>query len=193
MVLGPLSTLYPESGKRSPIVVIAGHGGRAKTAQLYQMFAGYAAKVTRDGPLPLFARLNDFEPSDVSRRHAATPVGRHSRSIRLLTGYPSRSSCSSTATRMSIIESASARSNGSKSWRKPRPGASFVITLDQHLLDQIPGLTSAEAIAQVLLVQLLTPSTVAQYLNQLKDGTGKALRSRWNEPQRGRLEDLACE
>jgi hypothetical protein len=66
MVLGPLSTLYPESGKRSPIVVIAGHGGRAKTAQLYQMFAGYAAKVTRDGPLPLFARLNDFEPSDVS-------------------------------------------------------------------------------------------------------------------------------
>ena len=46
-------------------MAIAGHYGRAKTAQLYQLYTGYVAKLSQGGPLPFFARLNDFQPADL--------------------------------------------------------------------------------------------------------------------------------
>ena len=63
------SALFPDEGQesRSPIVVIAGNYGRAKTAQLYMLYVRLRAARRRGArSLPFFAQISDFQSTDDS-------------------------------------------------------------------------------------------------------------------------------
>lgn len=186
------SALFPEKGDASPLVVIAGHYGRAKTAQLYYLYNEYASRVARGGPLPLLTRLNDFQPADVSSAEAvARAVAKTysdfagiELSISVLTRRLSQPF-------VLLVDGDQDADNRKRLYAfecfadltKGRTDASVVITLDQGSLEQVPSLTGAlasgssdsEGQTPIFLVQLLSPANIAQYVNSLPGDSGRAL------------------
>ena len=64
------AALLGDRDERSGVVVLAGNSGRAKTSQLYDLYTRYAAQVSAGGPIPLFARIGDFDLSDLPAAQA---------------------------------------------------------------------------------------------------------------------------
>jgi hypothetical protein len=172
------SALAPPDGPRSPIVVIAGNYGRAKTVQLYGLYCRSANELSRDdGRLPLFAHISDFQPTDdppellvanaVSRTYkrfdidlpAAAIAPRLSQPFILyLDGDQDADSRQRSAAFDALWELA-----------ESNPQGSAVVTLDEQVLGHLPALNVSDPARQIpiLLVQLLSPATVAQYLTAL--------------------------
>ena len=172
--------LFPDKGKRSPIVVIAGNYGRAKTAQLYMLYAHYANEISRaDGTLPFFARMSEIEPSDDA------PELIIARAI-----TKSYKSCGIELPMSLLVprlqqpfllcldgdQQADGRQRDAafdalKQIIEKFPQASAAVTLDEQVIGQLPALkpTDPETGIPILLVQLLSPTTVAQYLTGFGD------------------------
>ena len=172
--------LFPEKGKRTPIVVIAGNYGRAKTAQLYMLYAHYANEISRaDGTLPFFARMSEIEPSDDAPELVIA---------RAIT--KSYKSCGIELPMSLLVprlqqpfllcldgdQQADSRQRDAafdalKQIIEKFPQASAAVTLDEQVIGQLPALkaTGPETDIPILLVQLLSPTTVAQYLTGFGD------------------------
>jgi hypothetical protein len=172
--------LFPEKGKRSPIVVIAGNYGRAKTAQLYLVYAHYANQISRaDGTLPFFARMSEIEPSDdapdlILARAIAKTYKRCGIELPVPLLVPRLQQpfllCLD-GDQESEGRQREAAFDALKQIIETFPQASAVVTLDEQVIGQIAALRPAnpETDIPIMLVQLLSPATVAQYLTGFGD------------------------
>ncbi len=175
----------PESD--SHLIVIAGHNGRAKTAQLYSLYTEYAAKVSRGGPLPFLVRMSHFEPADVTATESVA------KAISKTFGdlIDGQVSIPAIAKRLSqpfvlFLDGDQETDNRRRTFAcenlteliENREDAFVVATLDQYSLDHIPALAlraEKKPAAAIFLVQLMTPASVGQFLHGLPSGTGAPL------------------
>ncbi len=191
------SALFPETGPRSPIVVITGNYGRAKTAQLNGLYTHFAARASQDGVLPLFALVSEFQPTDdtpalalanaISKTYGKLGIDLPARALVKRLSQPfvlcvDGDTDSDGRRRTFVFECLKEISEG-------RTDVSAVVTLDEQAIAHIPALNTKDTTDEIpiLLVQLLSPSTVTQYLNQFGQ-THKALLT---SIQRANLFDLA--
>jgi hypothetical protein len=173
--------LFPEKGKkRSPIVVIAGNYGRAKTAQLYMLYAYYANQISRaDGTLPFFARMSEIEPSDdapeliIARAISKTykSCGIDLPVTLLVPRLQQPFLLCLDGDQEADGRQRDAAFDALKQITEKFPQASAAVTLDEQVIGQLPALraTGPETDIPILLVQLLSPTTVAQYLTGFGD------------------------
>ena len=190
------AALFPESGSRSPIVVIAGNYGRAKTAQLYALYVHIASRVSEDGRLPLFVQVSDFQPTDdapdvsvaqaISRTYKKCDIELPVHLVRHRLKQPvvlcvDSDHDADSRSRVAAFEALQLLTDSA-------PGASAIVTLDEQVIDQIPALATHEQGGEVpvLLVQLLSASAVAQYLS----GRGEKYQPLLAAIQRANLFDL---
>jgi len=172
--------LFPDKGTRSPIVVIAGNYGRAKTAQLYMLYAYYANQISRaDGTLPFFARMSDIEPSDdapeaiiaraISKSYKVCGIDlpltllepRLQQPFLLCLDGDQQADARQRDAAFDALEQIIGKF----------PQASAIVTLDEQVIGQLPALrpTDPKTGIPIFLVQLLSPTTVAQYLTGFGD------------------------
>jgi hypothetical protein len=174
--------LFPENGKgkRSPIVVIAGNYGRAKTAQLYMLYAYYANQISRaDGTLPFFVRMSEIEPSDdapelvIARAISKTykSCGIDLPMTLLVARLQQPFLLCLDGDQAADGRQRDAAFDALKQMTERFPQASAAVTLDEQVIGQLPALraTGPETDIPILLVQLLSPTTVAQYLTGFGD------------------------
>ena len=172
--------LLTEKAKRSPVVVIAGNYGRAKTAQLYMVYAYYANQISRaDGTLPFFARMSEIEPSDdapeviiagaISKTYKACGIDLPMTLLVPRLQQPFLL-C------LDGDQAADARQRDGafealKQITEKFPQASAAVTLDEQVIGLLPALrpSDTETDIPIFLVQLLSPTTVAQYLTGFGD------------------------
>jgi CHAT domain-containing protein len=173
-------TLFPDKGKRSPIVVVAGNYGRAKTAQLYMLYAYYANQISRaDGTLPFFARMSEIEPSDDAPEDIiARAISKTYKScgIDLPVALLAPRLQQPFLLCLDGDQEADGRQRNAafdalKQITGKLPQAVAAVTLDEQVIDQLPALrpTDPETDIPTFLVQLLSPTTVAQYLTGFGD------------------------
>jgi CHAT domain len=170
------AALFPPSGARSPIVVIAANYGRAKSAQLYWLYAHYANQVSRDeSKLPLFAHVSDFQSADdapasllasaISKTYAKYGIDLPARSVIDRLKQPFILCLDDD------LEADGRRRNVAfdclRELTAKCPHASAIVTLGEQAIDDVPALRVTEGGDEIptLLIQLLSPATVAQYLN----------------------------
>ncbi|MEO7274317.1 MAG: CHAT domain-containing protein [Vicinamibacterales bacterium] len=175
------SALFPADGaeRRSPIVVIAGNYGRAKTAQLHVLYVDYAKQASRSGIVPFFVQISDFQSiEDSPEQTLALAIATTYRRL----GIEVRAEALARRLKQKVIlcidgdQEADVRRRATafdclQAIALANPEASSVMTLDEQQIAQTPALQSTDSERQVpvLIVQLLSPATVAQYLNGLGD------------------------
>jgi hypothetical protein len=193
------SALFPAEGQgqRSPIVVIAGNYGRAKTAQLYQLYVTYAKQASRRDIVPFFAQISDFQSTEDSPEVTlASAIAATYKRLGIEVGVDAlkRRLKQKFILCLDGDQEADSRRRAIAfdclhAIMQANPEASAVVTLDEQLIAHTPALnrTDADTEIPVLIVQLLSPTTVAQYLNGLGDDYKGLLGSL----QRANLFDLA--
>jgi len=203
------SALSPDEGQesRSPVVVIAGNYGRAKTAQLYMLYVDYARQTSRREIVPFFTQISDFQSTDDSAELAlATAIAATYKRF----GIEVRPSLILPRLKQRFIlcldgdQEADSRRRAIafdcvREITQANPRAAAVVTLDEQLIAQTPALSSQDSgrPIPVLLVQLLSPASVAQYLTALskeqpgKDQPVKDYQALLGSLQRANLFDLA--
>jgi len=172
--------------ERMPFILVAGGYGRGKTAQVSQLYSDCAGNVSAGGPLPLFVRMSSFEPEDVSSEVAVARA--ITRTYRDKTGL--------------VLDEAEVRERFSDrcvlvvdndgetddrgrnfafdslletSAKYPKLGV--VATASAPLIRETASLREAvqRGTVSVLLLQLLSRSSLGQYLDHLPGGKGKEL------------------
>lgn len=191
--------LFPTEGEASQVVVLAGNYGRAKTAQLYSLYTEYAAKVSRGGPLPLFVRASDFVLTDMrpaeavaraiaktyaSEAEIALPVDSLARRLsQPFILFLEGDLVTDSRRCVTAFEMAGELVEG-------RRDASIVVTMGEHAVAGAEALKPLSGgMPPILLVQLLSPASVSQYLTALPGSAGKNLLA---AIERSNLFDLAC-
>ncbi len=161
-------------------MVIAGNYGRAKTAQLYMLYAHYANQISRaDGTLPFFARMSEIEPTDdapdqIIARAISNTYKRCGIELPVPLLVPRLQQpfllCLD-GDQEADSRQREAAFDALKQITETLPQAAAVVTLDEQVIGQLPALraTDPETDIPILLVQLLSPTTVAQYLNGFGD------------------------
>lgn len=167
------AALNPEQGKRSPIVVLAGNRGRAKTTQLWSLYLDYASKLARgESPLPLFAQISAFHEADES---AATIVAQAiAESYKAWNvDLPAAAVNDRLSQPFVLFVDGDERADGRQrkiafqalqELTEGRTDAAAVVTLDEDFVASTVTHESGQPTVPVLIVQLLSPATVAQYL-----------------------------
>jgi hypothetical protein len=192
------SALFPEKPEdRSPVVALAGNYGRAKTAQLYMLYSHYAKQVSQDQPLPFFALMSEFPLTDdtperltaiaIAATYKRCGIEVHEKLIERRLRQPfilclDGDQLADNRRRLTAFDAV-------RHLASSNPGASAVITVDEEQITHIPALNdpTAQPPIPVLLVQLLSPATVAQYLTQ----RGPAYETLLRSIQRANLFDVA--
>jgi hypothetical protein len=171
------AALAEATGNGTGLVVIAGNYGRAKTAQLWFLYTHFASRVAEDGRLPLFAQISEFQPGDdlpdvliaraISRTYEKCGITLPARALH------DRLRQSVVLFVDSDVEADNRRRtlafDAIRQFTSSSPHAVAVVTLDEHVLGQIPELGTSEAMAKIpiLIVQLLSPGALGQYLTTL--------------------------
>ena len=137
------------------------------------VYAHYANQISRaDGTLPFFARMSEIEPSDdapdliIARAISKTYKSMRDRAAGLAAGPAAPAAVPVVSRRRPGSGRPAARRGvrraqaDPRSSRRPRP-----VTLDEQVIGQLPALraTNPETDIPIMLVQLLSPATVAQY------------------------------
>ena len=182
------AVLFPAEDRGHGIVVIAGNHGRAKTAQLRALYVHHAGAVLRGGTrLPFYLHLSTIPgsegpPDDVLARAIVATARdldiaiddeevrpRLLQSCLLLVDGDQESD---TLQRTRALEALRRLTLANSETR-------VVVTLDEQAVgaatDTLAGGTREDV--PVLLVQLLSPATVAQYLTSLGDDRSELLRA----------------
>ena len=196
---GRLVRTVPGGGARATIADRRHRGQlRARQDRAALSAVRAATRSRRHGAtsLPFFAQISDFQSAEdtpeqtLAAAIAATykRLGIEVRAERSSPTEADRSSSVSMAIQRPTAADAPSRSTACRPSRRPTPAASAVVALDEQLIAQTPALNSKDRTRfPSCIVQLLSPATVAQYLNGLGDDYKGLLASL----QRANLFDLA--
>jgi hypothetical protein len=171
--------LFPAAGPRVNTLVIAGNYGRGKTSVLRRLYTEYAADVSAGGPLPLFVGAADFEISDLPPADAAAraiartyareldiTVGAAAFRARLDADFIVFADAPDDIDRRKLtaaFETLAALVEGCNF-------GSVVVTAETYSLANVDVLCSRNGQApEILLVQVMSPAAVAQYLQDPKN------------------------
>ena len=187
---------HRDAGAR--VIILLGGNGRGKTAQMYQLYAECARRVSQGGALPLFVRISRFEPDDTTAPFAvARAVARTYQDeaglmldedairerfaepcVLLVDGdqeiddrrrnfaFDALLEISARNPQVAVVATAN-----STTMRETASLFEALQRLERAVGQPAPdGPTQTELV--LLLVQLLTPSSLGQYLEQLPEGKG---------------------
>lgn len=171
-----------------PVILVVGGSGRGKTAQVYKLHEECARKVSSGGPLPLFVRISSFQPEETAAPFAvARAVARTYRDLAQLEmdegdlreRFGERCVLLVDGDEDVDVRCRNFAFDALLRLSATHPGVAVVATTDASALRDTGALRDAlerDALI-VLLVQLLTPSSLGQYLRDMPGGKGDDLHS----------------
>lgn len=168
----------PGTDPASRTALLVGTRGRAKSSQLRWLFSTFAKEIANNGPLPLFLRLSDFESWESDADHAVARAFAKAVEKGIGINLDLSSIERSFDTPLVLLLDADEDTPGScrqfgfsavEAFLQAHQHASLVLTLDEQSLSETRFATErfGGADPAVFFVQLLTPATIAQYLQSL--------------------------
>jgi hypothetical protein len=182
------------------VCVLVGKYGRAKSAQLYRIYAELAARSAQDEAwgLPLFLRLRDFRDRDVDAPNAIADVVSRSFEDEKI-GAPTleriESQVRGAVTLLMDADDAIAGRTREAAFRylgailESNPAAKLVVVVDHGTFLNVRDQRNVFGKAAIFFVQLLTPSSLFQFLNSKAFGEKGA--QLYNQISKSNLFDVA--